>query len=488
MNREFNFKLIIRILGSLLLIESVFFFVAIIVDLIYKENTATYFLISAAITTSIGLTGMVLGRNATPVIGKREGSLIVTSTWLLFSLFGMLPFLLSGSIPSVADAFFETMSGFTTTGASILNNIEELPHAILFWRSTTHWIGGLGIIVISMALLPVFGFSGVQVFAAEATGPTKDKIHPKISGTAKRLLAIYVTLTLSETILLKIAGMNWFDAVCHSFGTIATGGFSTKQASIGHYNSPFIEYIVIFFMIFSGVNFSLYYFLFKQKIDKVIKNEELRMYLIIITLFTAILTLTQIDFVKINWSEIENMFRNSLFVVSSTISTTGYVVSDYGLWPTYTWMLILILMLIGSSAGSTAGGMKVVRVLLTTKYSYFEFKKLIHPNAVFPIRYNEHILHENIIARILSFIILYFIVIIVGTLALSFTGMGLIESFTGQITCLSNVGPGLGALGPAFTFSEIPTIAKWILSLSMMIGRLELFTVLVIMTPVFWKK
>lgn len=488
MNREFNFKFISKILGSLLLIESFFFFVAILVDFIYRENTTIYFLESAGIAILLGVSGLLYGRNASPVIGKREGSLIVTLTWVLFSTIGMLPFLLSGSISSIHDAFFETMSGFTTTGSTILNNIEELPHAILFWRSTTHWIGGLGIIVISMALFPVFGFSGFQVFSAEATGPTKDKIHPKISETAKRLLAIYIMLTLSETVLLKIAGMSWFDAVCHSFGTIATGGFSTKQDSIAYYNSPFIEYIIIFFMIFSGINFSLYYFLFKLKTGKVIKNEELRTYFLIILVFTVIITLTRFDFSSFSISDMEKSIRDSLFVVSSTISTTGFVTIDYNSWPIYTWFLILILMIIGSSAGSTAGGMKVIRVLLVFKFSYYEFKRLIHPNAIFPVRYNGHALQEDVIARVLAFVLLYFILVISGTVALSFTGMGFVESLSAQITCLSNVGPGLAALGPVFTFSEIPVISKWILSFSMLIGRLELFTVLVVFTPVFWEK
>ncbi|MDD3079161.1 MAG: TrkH family potassium uptake protein [Paludibacter sp.] len=488
MKREFNWKLISKILGSLLIIESLFFLAAILVDLIYQENTAVYFLISMAFTLFSGIILLLIGHKSTPVVGKREGSFIVTSAWILFSVFGMMPFLLSGAIPKVEDAFFETMSGFTTTGASILNNIEELPHAILFWRSTTHWIGGLGIIVISMALLPVFGFSGMQVFSAEATGPTKDKIHPKISETAKRLLAIYISLTLAETVLLKLAGMSLFDAVCHSFGTIATGGFSTKQASIGYYNSPLIEYIVIFFMLFSGVNFSLYYFFLKGKFDKISKNEEFKTYLLIIISFTLIIVLLRIITDKPGISELEPVFRESLFVVSSIITTTGYVTVDFSLWPVYTWIMIIILMLIGSSAGSTAGGMKVMRVLLAFKYSYSSFKRMIHPNAVCPVRYSGHVLEENVVTRVLSFIILYIIIFVTGVLVLSLSGMGFLESVSGQVTCLSNVGPGLGTIGPTCTYSQIPVFSKYFLSFMMLVGRLELFTVLVILTPVFWKK
>ncbi len=489
MNSNFNFKLILKIQGSLMLVESIFLLSAFIVSIFYRESVGVYFLYTAGIGIILGLTGILAGRKANPVIGKREGSVIVTLTWLLFSLLGMLPFLFSGSIASIPDAFFETMSGFTTTGASILNNIEELPFSILYWRSMTHWIGGLGIIVISMALLPIFGFSGMQIFSAEATGPTKDKIHPKISETAKRLLAIYIILTLSEIFFLRIAGMTWFDAVCHSFGTIATGGFSTKQASIGHYNSPFIEYIIIFFMIFSGVNFALYYFLVKFKVYKVWKNEELRIFLVLVLIFSVFLMLSQINFKEnLSWVLIEEYIRNGLFVTCATISTTGFVTVDYNLWPPFTWYFIIILMLIGSSAGSTAGGMKVVRVLLVFKYTYYEFKRFIHPNAVFPVRYNQHVVGDEVIARVLAFALLYFIIIFAGSTLLSISGLGYIESFSGMITCLSDVGPGLGNIGPAYNFSHLPDISKWFLSIIMLIGRLEIFTVLLIFTPVFWKR
>lgn len=489
MTSGFNIKLISRILGSLILVEGVFLLSAVLVAWLYNEPNYTHFLITAAIAFVLGVAGVILGRNSSPVIGKREGSFLVTSTWIVFSLIGMLPFWISGSIVSFTDAFFETMSGFTTTGASILNNIEELPFSILYWRSLTQWIGGLGIIVISMALLPIFGFSSVQIFSAEATGPTKDKIHPKISDTAKRLLAIYVLLTLAETVLLAIAGMSWFDAVCHSLTTIATGGFSTKQASIGHWNSPLIEYIITFFMIFSGVNFTMYYFLIKLKFEKVTKNQELRFYLSLIILFTLLIGFSQFDFSAVHsWRDIESGFRNSLFTVSSLITTTGYCTVDYSLWKPFTWFILLIAMLIGSSAGSTAGGIKVVRIVLILKYCYYEFKRLIHPNAIFPVRYNEQIVKEDVITRVLAFILLYFMLIAIGVLVLSFSGLGFEESISGMVTCLSDVGPGLGDIGPANNFHALPAFSKWFLSVIMLIGRLELFTVLLIFTPVFWKK
>lgn len=489
MFRDFNHKLIVKILGSLLVFEGGFLLVALVVSLIYKETVWLDFLLSASIAFVAGVTFMLVGRNARPNIGKREGSVIVTNTWLFFSLVGLLPFLFSGSIPSFTDAFFETMSGFTTTGASILNDIESLPKSILFWRSFTQWIGGLGIIVISMALLPVFGFSSVQVFSAEATGPTKDKIHPKMNETAKRLLVIYISLTLIETILLKIAGMNWFDAVNHAFTTMATGGFSTKQASIGYWDSALIQYIIIVFMIFAGVNFSMYYYVMKARLDKIRVNEEFRYYLLI-TLVSTLLILISIlpENDILSFSSIEQAFRDSLFTVSSLITTTGYVTADYDLWKPVTWIILLITMMMGASAGSTAGGIKTVRIVIIAKYCYYEFKRIVHPNAIIPVRYNGHLMKEDITTRVLAFVLLYFMIVAIGSIVLSFNGMGFEEALSGMITSLSDVGPGLGEIGPTKNFYYLSDFAKWFLAIIMLIGRLELFTVLLILTPAFWKK
>jgi len=457
MYRDFNHRFIIRITGSLLLFESAFLLTAVLVSWYYREGYGLTFFVSAGISAFLGFLGLIAGRNAKPVVGRREGSVIVTSIWLIFSLVGMLPYLISGSIPSVTDAFFETMSGFTTTGASILNNIESLPFSILYWRSLTQWIGGLGIIVISMALLPIFGFSSVQLFSAEATGPTKDKIHPKMSETAKRLLAIYILLTLAEFLLLKVAGMGWFDAMNHAFTTMATGGFSTKQMSIGYWDSAAIQYIIIVFMFLAGVNFTLFYFLVKRNVEKVTANQELRFYALTVLVVTLLLGFTLIKpETTISLGSIEKIVRESLFTVVSLITTTGYVTIDY--------------------------------VLLVVKYAYYEFKRIIHPNAVFPVRYNGSIVREEVITKVLAFILLYIIVILIGTVTLAFSGMGFLESLGGMVTCISDVGPGLGSIGPAYSFSEVPAFSKWFLSIVMLMGRLELFTVLVIFTPVFWKK
>jgi trk system potassium uptake protein len=489
MFREFNYKLIFRIMGGLLLFKSVILLTTIFIALYYDEHVVTHFLITSVIALVFGMCFFIFGRNASPVIGKREGSVIVTGIWVVFSFIGFLPFWLSGSIPSFTDAFFETMSGYTTTGASILNDIESLPKSMLYWRSLTQWIGGLGIIVISIALLPIFGFTSVQLFSAEATGPTKDKIHPKISETAKRLLGIYVVLTIAEMLLLTLAGMGWFDALNHSFTTMATGGFSTKQASVGHWDSPLIQYIIILFMFFAGVNFTLFYFILKGKMARLKDNEEFRVFLIVSLIFTFLIALTMIpDMNGFSLYEIEKVFRDSLFTVVSIITTTGYGTFDYMLLKPAVWLLILVLMLIGASAGSTAGGMKLVRVILTFKYAYYEFKRIIHPNAVFPVKYNRNLVREEVINRVLSFIMLYFIIIFIGAIILAFSGMGFMESISGMITCLSDVGPGLGTIGPAGNFAHLPDFSKWFLSFVMLVGRLELFTVLVIFTPIFWRR
>lgn len=486
---NFNYKLSFKILGILLLAESFFLLTALGIEIIYKEGAISGFIAAICASMLLGTAGIFAGKNAPPNIGKREGSVIVTGIWVLFTLVGLLPFLVSGSIPDFTNAFFETISGFTTTGASIMDNVELHPHSILFWRSLTQWIGGLGIIVITLAILPLFGFTGFQLFAAETTGPTKDKINPKASETAKRLFLIYVILTIIETFLLKAAGMNWFDAVCHSLATISTGGFSTRQTSIAYWNSPAIEYITIFFMVFSGVNFSLYYFLFKLKGKKVFKNEELKYYFLILLTFTVFIMLSNLDWHQMPaWESFEKTARESLFMVCSIMTTTGFTIYNYMRWMPFTWIMLLILMISGASSGSTSGGIKVVRVVLVVKFCYYEFKRMIHPNAVLPIRYNGHIVRDEIITRVVAFVLLYSILIILGILVLSYNGLGFVESVSGMITCLSDVGPGLGEFGHDGSFVGIPAFTKWFLSFVMLIGRLELFTVLLILTPAFWKR
>ena len=489
MTKEFNYKLVLRVMGSLALVESALLLATCLIPLIYGENDAHYFLIASLISLAFSGTALLIGKNPPSNIGKREGSVIVTFTWLIFTVIGLLPFWMSGSIPLFEDAFFETISGFTTTGASILNNIEELSHGMLFWRSLTHWVGGLGIIVISLAILPVFSVSGTQLFGSETTGPTKDKIHPKIHETAKRLFLIYIILTIAETILLIFGGMSLFDAVNHSFATVATGGFSTKQASVGYWDSAYIQYVISIFMILSGINFSLYYFGFKNKFEKIRENEELRYYIIVLFFFITIVALSLIDFSKpFSFWGIESAWRDSMFTVSSLMTTTGFVTADYMYWKPLTWVILIIVMLTGASAGSTSGGIKMIRVVISGKACYYEFKRLIHPNAIIPIRYNGHTVREDILTRVLAFTLLYLVIAGFGILVLAISGMGFMESVGGMVTCLGGVGPGFGLVGPAGNFSAIPEFSKWFLSLMMLAGRLELYTVFLLFTPAFWKR
>lgn len=489
MKKEFNFKLIFRFFGILLLVEAVALLATSLVAVYYHEADFRWFLLSGGIALTAGILAIIYGRNASPLISRREGSLVVTFVWILFSVFGMLPYLFSGSIPAVEDAFFETISGFTTTGASILNNIEDLSYSILFWRSLTHWMGGLGIIVMSLAMLPVFGSSGSQLFATESAGPTTDKIHPKVAETAKRLLLIYVVLTAAESVLLRLGGMGWFDAVCHSFGTIATGGFSTKQASIAYWDSAYIHYVIAIFMMLSGVNFSLYYFGYKTRFSKILENEELKTYLSLLFLYSVVVTISLIDFSAVlSFSSFEQAWRDAFFNVTAIMTTTGFATVDYMNWATFTWILLLFAMVTGASAGSTSGAVKMVRIVLVAKYCYYEFRKLIHPNAVVPVKYNGKIVQADVITKVLAFVILYVFTIAIGILVLTFSGMPFLESTGGMITCLGGVGPGLGLVGPAGNFEAIPEFSKWFLSFVMLLGRLELFTVLVLFTPTFWKK
>lgn len=483
----FNYALVARIQGGLLMIESLFFLLCAGVAYYYGDNTVLYFGISFALSVVLGLTGLRLGRGASTIIGKREGSVIVTLTWVIFSFIGVLPYWLSGYISSFTDAFFETMSGFTTTGATILPDIEALPRSLLFWRSLTHWIGGLGIIVITMAVLPIFGFNGSQVYSAEVTGLSKEKLHPKMSGTAKRLFMIYLCFSFSGILALWLAGMDWFDAVNHSLSAVSTGGFSTKNTSIAYWDSPSVEWVIIVLMTGSGINLSLYYFLATGKLKKFFNDEEMRTFLTIIISATLIITVAQLGVLGFSVDDIGDNIRGNLFTVSSLISTTGFYSVDYSGWLAVAYILLL-LTFIGGSAGSTSGGVKVIRVLLVFKYCYYEFKRMIHPHAVFPVRYNGRAVKEDIITRMLAFILLYVILSLLGSAVLCFSGLGFEESISSMISCLGNVGPGLGHLGPLDNYYSIPAFSKWFMSFAMLVGRLEFFTVLLIFTPTFWRR
>jgi len=480
-----NVKLIVRVLGFLLFVEGVAMLLALLVALIYREYDITAFLISSGIAIVTGGVILAMTRKTIKDIGKREGFIIVSLVWILFSLFGSLPYVISGAIPNFTDAFFETMSGFTTTGSSILNNIEELPHGVLFWRSLTHWLGGMGIIVLSLAILPVFGIGGMQLYVAEVPGPAPDKISPRIRQTAKTLWIIYLVLTVAETILLWIGGMTLFDAVCHSFATMGTGGFGTKQSSIAYWNSPFIEYVIVVFMFIAGTNFTLSYLALKGKFRLVLKDEEFKYYGLIVLGFTLIIFLGLYFTADLG---IEKAFRDSLFQVVSIITTTGFATADYLTWQPILILLIFALFFFGSSAGSTGGGIKIMRIVLLFKNSYYELRRMIHPSAVIPVKFNKHSVDSKIITNVLAFFMLYIFVFALGTIVFSIVEPDMESAMGAVASSLGNIGPGLGNVGPVESYAHIHPFGKWLLSFLMLLGRLELFTVLILFSPSFWKE
>ncbi|MCB9023970.1 MAG: TrkH family potassium uptake protein [Lentimicrobiaceae bacterium] len=493
---KINLRAIVKVTGLLMVIEGLFMLSCLGFSIWYDRdfaNNLSFFnpnhdflplLVSGSGISIIGLLLWIANKRLEQnSIGKREGYIIVSFSWIIISLFGAIPFLISGVAQNYTDAFFETMSGFTTTGASIFTDIESIPKGILFWRSLTHWIGGMGIIVLSLAILPILGIGGMQLFVAEVPGITPDKLHPRIKQTAKRLWGIYVLLTLVLTILLMFGGMNLFDALCHAFGTLATGGFSTKNDSIAGF-SPYIQYVIIIFMFLAGTNFTLHHFGLKGHLKKVWDNEEFRNYLYLLVASSVIIALALFF---IQGDTAEKSFRDALFQVVSIVTTTGYITTDYLLWPFFAWFLIFLLMFTGGCAGSTGGGIKMVRILLLFKNSLLELKRLIHPQAIIPVRLNRKSVPQSIIFNVLAFFLIYIIIFAFGSLAMSMMGLEF-ESAVGSVAaCIGNIGPGLGQVGPVLNFSLVPDPGKWLLSLLMLLGRLELFTVLILFSPAFWR-
>ena len=479
-----NKKIVVNILGKLLFFESFFMLVCFFISGIYKENDAVTFIYSFIISFVSACLLTIGSFRKKPDLRKREGYIIVSLVWVVFSIFGSLPYIFSNAIPSPTDAFFETMSGFTTTGSSILNNIEELSHGILFWRSLTQWLGGMGIIVLFLAILPKLGIGGRELFIAEVPGPAPDKLTPSITATARKLWGLYVIFTLIETVLLLIGGMNLFDAINHSFTTMATGGYSTKQASIAYYDSAFIQYIIIVFMFIAGTNFSLSYASFIGKPIKLFRDEEFKFYLSIVLLVSGLIALG----LFFEGNVIEKAVRDALFTVTSILTTTGFATVDYMLWTPFLKMLILMLMFIGGSAGSTGGGVKVVRILLLIKNSYHELKRLIHPNAVINVKYNKHTVPSKIVTNVMAFLVLYVGVFTLSVIVMSLCMPDIDSAISSVATTLGNIGPGFGSIGPTENFSSLPGWSKWFLSFLMLLGRLELFTVLILFSKAFWKK
>jgi trk system potassium uptake protein TrkH len=494
---KFNYQIIFHFFGLLLLFNGGFMLLSTIVSILYQDGMTLELFTSGIAVLIVGIILMLLTKKHSKVMNKREGYLVVTFGWIVMAISGAIPYMVTNVIPTFTSAFFETMSGYTTTGATILNDIEIVPKGVLFWRSTTHWIGGMGIIVLAIAILPLLGIGGMQLFSAEAPGPSSDKLHPRITDTAKRLWLIYLGYTVAETILLKVAGMSFFDAINHSMSTLSTGGFSTKNASLAYWNDqPIIQYIVIAFMFLAGTNFVLSYYAFKGKVQRALGDEELRWYFRFIASFTIIVALivyfrADFDISTIDhpliWGKAEASFRHGLFQVLSVVTTTGFITADYTLWTPFLLIFFFGIMFLGGSAGSTSGGVKVMRHLILIKNGFLEFKRALHPNAILPVRYNTKAISGDIVFNILGFFILYMLSFIVGALGFSLLKIDFQSAVGLSASSLGNIGPALGNFGPINNYSTLPPIAQWWSSFLMLIGRLELFTVLILFTPFFWR-
>ncbi len=484
-----KFKIVFGILSLVSVIVALSMLPSICIALYDGSNVvgafAFSFLTAVSLAVFLSLPVLMTKEKFNQTIGIREGVGIVGFSWIIASFIGAMPFYFGANV-SYADAFFETMSGFTTTGATIFSEIESLPRAILLWRSLTHWIGGMGIIVLSLAVLPFLGIRGIELYKAEVPGLNAEKLTPRLHQTASKLWIAYVSFTLSETFLLCIFGMNFFDAFCHSCSTIATGGFSTKNNSIAYYSSPFIQWTIIIFMFLSGVNFSLYFLLLSKKFREFFEDQELRAYFSIV-IFSSVAMAVALYFSH-GYDGLESTFRKTTFHVVSVITTTGFIADDYNLWHEFTKFLFVILMFIGACGGSTGGGCKISRFLLLGRLLSTELKKLLHPRAVITSRLNSKPISSSTMNSAGAFFVLYMLILVGGTLFTTMFSIDLLTAFTGVLTCLSNVGPGLNALGPVENFAWLPDSVKWLFSFCMLAGRLELFAVILLFLPGTYRK
>lgn len=483
MGNIINFKLTSKILSRNVFIVSIAILFCSIIALIYSES-ALPFLVSFVISFVIAIILFLLSKpeKLSAELNRKDAYFTVTSSWILMTLIGSLPYIISGSIPTFIDAFFESVSGFTTTGSSILTDIEALPKSILFWRSLTHWVGGIGIIVLVILIMPTLQIGGYQLFTMESS--LQEKIHPKIKSVGLRILAIYILLTVAEVGLLLLGKMNLFDSICHAFGTVATGGFSPKNTSIAEY-SPYIQYVVMVFMFLAGTNFVIHYYLLKREFGKVKENEELKFYFSTVIIIGLIITLALFFLMH---KPLEEAFRESFFQVISIITCTGFATADYLNWPVFAWVIIFFIMFLGGSTGSTAGGIKMARHLVLIKNIYRNFREILHPNAVIHLRINGRSINNETNNTILTFISVYLGVFVLGSILVVVTGVDVITASSSVATCMAGIGPGIGTVGPASNFAHLPEISKIILSFLMIIGRLEIYTVIILFTKKFWEQ
>jgi len=455
---------------------------------LYLHETLPFraFAVTIAVTVTLSLTvNLLLRRYRAEALSTRDGFLLVTLSWLAASVIGAMPFYVSGSIPSFTDAFFESISGFSTTGASILTDIESLPRSMLFWRSLTHWLGGMGIVVLTVAILPLMGIGGLQLIQAEAPGPTVDRITPRITSTAKLLWFIYIGFTAAETLLLMLGGMDLFDALTHTFGTLATGGFSTKNSGVGHFNSAYLEGVITVFMLLAGINFTLHYRMLTGRLKPVVRDTELKAYLLIFIVATVSLAYSLHGF---SFESVGDSFRYATFQVASIMTTTGFASADYEQWPLMAQIIIFMLMFVGGCSGSTGGGIKVMRLVVMFKQALNEMKLLLHPRGIFTLKMSGRMVRKNIVYAVSGFFFLYAMALLVVTFVVSSAGHDITTSFTAALATVGNIGPAFGKLGPMKNYSFLEDYIKWVLSFAMLVGRLELYTVLVLFTPRFWRK
>ncbi|WP_425755012.1 TrkH family potassium uptake protein [Ihubacter sp. rT4E-8] len=480
-----NFNGVLRIMGYLLLVLGCSMLPALLVAVAYHESDALRsFLYTILPCFILGIILIKIFHPSLMKVKSRDGFLIVSLCWLLFSAAGAIPFVLSGAIDSYVDAFFETCSGFSTTGSSILSEIEALPKSILFWRSFTHWLGGMGIIVLVTALLPSIGMGGQLIASAETPGPVLEKISPRFSDTAKRLYLVYLLFTAVETVMLLCCGMSLYDALLHTFGTVGTGGFSSYNASVGHFSNPCVHWIIILFMVLCGVNFNLYFILIRHGVRRVFCDSELKLYLTIIGGAVALITLNLM--LSGTYENLSDGLRDASFQVTSIITTTGYATEDYDIWPTFSKMIILLLMLTGACSSSTGGGVKIIRILISLKLIRRGISLKLHPNQVVSVTLNKRQIPQEVATNIANFVFFYIFVTFAGSLLISFNGFDLMTTISSVLACLGNIGPGFNLVGPTMNFSAFSDFSKLVLSFLMIAGRLELFTFFMLFSPHYW--
>lgn len=484
---QINFPALTRIVGLLLLIESIFMLIPLITCLVYNENDYKAFLITILITSVVGGVMTIATRSSDKDMGKREGFLLTALTWVVFSIFGMLPFMLGDSKMSISDAFFEAMSGFTTTGASVMTSIDHLSNGIHMWRCLMQWIGGMGIILFTLAVIPMLNHSGgMQMFNAEVTGVTRDKLSPRISQTAKGLWLVYIILTFILCALLWLGPMNLFDSICHAFSTMSTGGFSTRTESIGAWDTVYVKSVLTLFMFLGGVNFALLFRAATGHVGDLWKSEVFRAYVIIVGVMLGLFVVAIVANNQVlSW---ESVTIDPLFQIVSTITSTGLTIGDFENWGPFVVALTFMLMMFGACAGSTSGGAKIDRMLFLMKNIRNEIYRSLHPNAICSVRINGKVLSADVVNKVIAFLCIYVILILVGGIVLTATGIPLVDAFFSAFSCIGNTGLGAGVTGYGGSYDIIPDVGKWVLSLLMLMGRLELFTVLLLFTRTFWKK